>query len=470
MGFSPAWGWCGVVDEITAWNFGRAKLGIVPLASPIQIELRTLELARSRARRGISIFMSAIGLKASKSDRRTEFALVWSQAFTRRPYHGCSSTGRDNGDGEQNGAMDDCDRLIRKIYEAAVNPDYWSPLGIEIADFVGGGTVHLLLASADGGDEYFSLFPRGDPGFASEYLRDYVDTDFRVPRILKNDPGVLLDERSYVSREEARRSPIHQELLPKYAIYDIIGAHMSVDGCIGWFGVSTLKPGDDLDPVRKAALARLTPHVLQAYKTTKANRDLQISRDMSLGVLDRLNTAVIVVRGRKFMHANHAAAQILDTGFLLVDNGRLVCPDTVENNRLAQFQERIRTTGRSHVIVHDQRIDVDYSIRAHASAPSFGADGKLRSAEIVFSISELGRGGEADVETVALFCADRNVTNAETAVLCAVLNSRNLRELAAERGVALDTVQKQLKSALEKLGFANQKTLFREFARFRTLG
>jgi len=139
-------------------------------------------------------------------------------------------------------ALDRTDEVIRKIYAAALEPALWHEVGHDVAETVGGGTVHLMLVSTDFETEYLSLFLRGDPAFAEVYLADYMAGDFRVPRVLAQTPGRLVDERSYVTREEARKSPIHQELLPRFDIYNIAGAHMSTAETFGWFGVSTL-PG-----------------------------------------------------------------------------------------------------------------------------------------------------------------------------------------------------------------------------------
>lgn len=366
--------------------------------------------------------------------------------------------------------MNEYIRLVQRIYEAASASEQWSRLSTDIADHVGGGTVHLMLASPSEGTEYLSLFPRGDEEFAAEYLRDYIGLDFRVPRVLTKTPGVLVDERSYVSSEEARRSPIHQEFLPKYDIHEIIGANMTIDGAMGWFGVSTRKPGEYLDNRKKKAFSELTPHILQAYKILKANRDLQMTADMGLGALDMLNMGLFFIRGRRLRHANRAAARILDDGFISVVNGRLVCIDPSENNRLARYQDDFNPAAARHIVVTDFLREREYGIRLHASAMDYGADRGAHAAELVFSITETGASPEVDPAAVEAFCAGRGITPAEQAVLCVVLGDGSLARLARERGVSLDTVQKQRKSAMAKLQATNQKALVRAFTRFEILG
>ena len=71
------------------------------------------------------------------------------------------------------------------------------------------------------------------------------------------------------------------------------------------------------------------------------------------------------------------------------------------------------------------------------------------------------------MEQVAAFCDGYGLSRAEIATVHAVLCSTNLRFNAGTRGLALDTVQKHLKSALAKMSLGSQKKLFQMFERFQ---
>lgn len=365
--------------------------------------------------------------------------------------------------------MEDHDRLVAQIYEAVLHPELWSRLGMEIADFLGAGTVHMMLASPSEGIEYLSLFPRGDETFASEYLRDYIDLDFRVPRVLANKPGLPIDERSYVSREEARKSPIHQEFLPKYQIYDIVGANLTIGDSLGWFGVSTLRPGDDLDRDRQRVFAKLAPHILNAYTTMKVNHDQRIRSHLADAALDLVDAGILLVRGNKLVKANRAGIAILSDGFFTVVNGKLVCSDPLENTRLARCQDNFVPGTVQQTTIYNLKAEREFRIRFHANMLEPGGSGLLKIKEMIFTIIESDTAEETDPAAVEAFCAGSGVTPAELAVLGVVLSDGNLSRLAVTRGVSLDTVQKQRKSAMAKLGVSSQRELIRAFTRFQFL-
>lgn len=61
IGLVASTGWCSVTDEITAHDFGRGRLAVIPLEKRIEIELVTLELSRSPSRRSAGVFKDALG-------------------------------------------------------------------------------------------------------------------------------------------------------------------------------------------------------------------------------------------------------------------------------------------------------------------------------------------------------------------------------------------------------------------------
>ena len=71
------------------------------------------------------------------------------------------------------------------------------------------------------------------------------------------------------------------------------------------------------------------------------------------------------------------------------------------------------------------------------------------------------------MEQVAAFCGGYGASKSEVATVHAVLCSVNLGLDAGTRGLALDTVQKHLKSALAKMSLGSQKKLFQMFERFQ---
>jgi len=366
--------------------------------------------------------------------------------------------------------MHEIDRIIGRINEAVKNPDYWSVVGDDIAELAGGGGVHLMLASLNDEIDYVNEFRYGDPQFAVEYLRNFAETDFRVPRVMERKPGALVDERSYVSSDEMRRSAIHQELLPRYNIHKIAGSNMCMEECIGWFGVSTPRQDVEFNAMQTRALARISEHLFRALEIYKSNHDLRLFRTMSTGVLDAVDGAVLLFAHGELTHANQKAQALLDDGFFRMRHGRVVCANASENVRLDAYLCGDPHGERPPLMIRDITGHAVHFVRTHAPLPLYSR-GRLGSgSHLAVSIVTVDDAGNPDIERVTAFCGGYGLSKAEITTVHAVLCSKNLRRNAEARGLALDTVQKHLKSALAKMGFSSQKKLFQMFERFQMFG
>jgi DNA-binding CsgD family transcriptional regulator len=365
--------------------------------------------------------------------------------------------------------MDVQDRIIHQIYEAAEDPEAWMPAAQAISDFIGGGSVHLLLASLANGDEYVNLFASGDPSFAEAYLHEYADIDFRVPRVMTRPLAVFTDEREYVTTEDARRSPIHQELLPRYDVHNISGSNMSLASCIGWFGVSTPHNDDEFDQHQLSSLNRISAHLLRALSITKTHHDLKIAGRISNRAADFVNVPIFTFLNDELINTNLAAQNLIAGGFFAVRGGRLWCTSSIENAKFQLIlQQRDNPSASGSYQIRNLEDGSTYVIRHHelscqADAKPGSGGGGWRAVTIV----ETNLSANPDLDEVRRFCGEFGVTEAEVQVLHSVFNFISLRELADRKGIRLDTAQQQLKSAMAKMDLNSQKRLFQAFERFR---
>ena len=367
--------------------------------------------------------------------------------------------------------MEDTDRIIHKIYEAANEHEYWDELNRELVDRLDGGSIHLLLASLETGAEYVNLFARGDPEFATEYLRDYAGIDFRVPRVMARGLGEFSDEREYVSQEQARQSPIHQDLLPRYDVHHISGANMSLNGCIGWFGISTRSPSEEFDGRQRAILSHLTPHILNALRITRTHSELKLTRDLHSRSLDFVNAGLFLFQQGELVYTNEYAQLLVKNGPFLLHNGNLSCAQPSKAAKLAAFMKgSIGRHADGETLLRVEDSGAAYLVRMHHLTPPLFEGASNRKSSFMVSITELALPAAPDLEEVMRFCAGFEVSRAEEIAVQASLNSTSLATLAAARGVSLDTVRQQLKSAMAKMGLNSQRKLIQAFERFRTMG
>lgn len=365
--------------------------------------------------------------------------------------------------------MAQTDLIIHMLYEAAAQGEGWFEAACAIGDEVGAGPVHLLLSSLETGQEYVNLLARGNPGFAAEYLDNYARTDFRVPRVLAYRPGRYIDEREYVTREEARSSPLHQEFLPRQEIFNICGSNMSHDGCIGWFGVSTRSPKHEFDHRQRAFLAVLSRHIFRAMKLYRTQQDLIATRDLATQALDLVNTSIVLLTGSKVVDVNSTFARLLEDRFFLIRNDVLTCFNPGQAARLSQYLGRTGDSANEDCLVlRHPATGAAYLVQSRdLFSPQTGPRRPL--AHQVVTIQKLDFEEKPDLEDVMAFCAGYGVSSAETMVIRAVLSSQPLGAFAEVRGIRLDTAQKQLKSAMRKIGAGSQKNIFQAFERYRLI-
>ena len=367
--------------------------------------------------------------------------------------------------------MEQPERIIHQIYEAARNPEYWSVVCDDLSEMVSGGSVHLLLASTETGHEYVNLFAKGDPAFASEYLRDYAAIDFRVPRVMARELGALADEREYVASLDVRKSPIYQELLPRYDVHNISGANLSLDGCIGWFGISTARSSSEFDTRQIGMLGQVSRHLLNALKIEKSQQDLRLSRDAAFAGLDLPNVALLLFDLGTLEYVNAAARRLIENGFFFLRQDTLSCTLPAENRQLVQFLERAAAgQDDGSILLRNPDDAACYVVRSHGVGSTYAGAGTLMSRRRVVSIVDLNTPSDCGADEVAEFCVGYGVSRSETKVVHAVLTSTSLAELAEDRGISLGTIQQQLKSAMLKMELNSQKKIFQAFERFRFVG
>lgn len=364
--------------------------------------------------------------------------------------------------------MDFAEEAIHKLYEAGSEPEAWKDAADTIAALTGGGAVHLLLASLETGHEYVNLFTRDETGFATEYIRDYAAVDFRVPRVMARPLGLFADEREYVSADDARASPIHQELLPRYDVHNISGANLCLDGCIGWFGISTSGPAAEFDHRQRAYLAQLSRHVLNACRISMTQQNLQIDREQSLRSLDLFQASVFLLKTGHVVHANEAATRLVAEGFFRLRNDRLSCISSAADRKLATYLAQPAGHRSAPLLLRQHERDVAYMVEVNDLFARYAGDGRVKqSGYQAITIVELNIPFRIAFEEVLLFCSAYGVTPAEAMAVHASLNSISLASFAESRRIGLNTAQQQLKSALAKMHLNSQKKLFRAFERYR---
>ena len=163
---------------------------------------------------------------------------------------------------------------------------------------------------------------------------------------------------------------------------------------------------------------------------------------------------------------NRTGQALLAEGFLAVTNGRLMCRQPQQNRRLQSYCIETPKAQDMPLILRDPQSKTEYCIRKHKSQITAAVE----NVGMLLSVTRLRNVAAPSLSEVQAFANSYGLSKAEIHVLHAVLGSIELRNLAADRGVNLDTVRKQLKSAMSKIEISSQKELFALFERFRFCG
>lgn len=366
---------------------------------------------------------------------------------------------------------DRLDAVIHGIYDAVETPECWAEAGERIADLVDGRGVHLMLLddTFPGAPLHLNTYLRGDPDGAREYLEDYAAQDFRYARILGNPHGVIIDERAYVTTEEARRSPIHQELFPKYGTHNLAGSNLSVGESAGWFGISTKAADLSFDSEQIAVLGRIAPHLHRAFAMIRSRNRLGLERDIARAALEASDAGIVLFSKGKADYVSPAATALFGRGFLMLRRGRAGAALASADKRIEEFFARAAATGNPQTLALTDSGEGDsYHLHLHLPAESVRLDAAARrAAPMILSITLFSRKAEVEMETIMAFAAAYGLPSSEARAIAAVINDIELSADAAARGISLETVRKQLKSALARMGLKSQKQLVRLFDNFR---
>ena len=366
--------------------------------------------------------------------------------------------------------IDTYDRIIRQIYEASGNNSSWNETINVIGDHFGFADMHLMLFSNDRGIEYLTCASRNYPNFGSGHLRDYALEAAKRLRNVSDPSTVAFDESIIDSQEKMEASGTRHGLSTRHKTYGIMSSTMSIGDCLGWFAVTTRNPSVGFSDEQRNAFCLLVPHIMQSLKMTKTNMDLQMACNLSSSAIDHVGAAVFLFLNGQLETMNTAGRDITNEGFFTIRDRNLACQQTLMDRRLQTYLENTNAAAEPPLLLRDMKHHVEYCVRCHDPAPKSAKIIPGENAGRIVSVIKLRGFKKPSTDEVEVFAQSYGLSEAEVHVLHAVLSHEGLKELSDVRGVNLDTVRKQLKSAMGKMDVSSQKSLFQMFERFRTLG
>jgi PAS domain-containing protein len=359
------------------------------------------------------------------------------------------------------------DKIISDLYEAVESKELFSLTLSKIVSHLGAAQSHLCLLGEGNSSIGLNFTANMDPEFLDEYHEHYVNHDYRLKLIARARVGEVLMDDQLNTPEGLRSSPIHNDLFPRYGVNRIMGSNISVDGGLGWFGVTSLRKDGTFSKEVLEDFSRLVVHARKALHLRQLRSEMAERELVHRSANDSQTYAIIMLANGEIEYANQLARDMLDLGFIRIQNGRLVCRDPAEQKKVEAVHRRVRNGEAPLVRLLDKKSNSTYAVQVFNPLPRF-IDGRLEPARwVTYKIVQLNPQDVLSSRTLERITQFYGLSVGESATIAAVIAMEPLAEFSRSKGVQQDTVRKQLKAAMTKMGVNSQKQLFQLYERFK---
>jgi DNA-binding CsgD family transcriptional regulator/GAF domain-containing protein len=357
--------------------------------------------------------------------------------------------------------------LIGLIYEAALDRTLWPLVINRLTDLVGAqvGQISTFdLRTCTGAN----IAPRMPPEAISEYDSHWVHQNPLIGRAKHVPTGRIFTTHDIIRRESFARTAIYNEFFAPHGIHESIGAPLLMDEAT-WAALGLWRNAEDgaFTTTDGDLLASIVPHLQRALQLSQRLASLELAREASAELLDRLHQAALLVDAScHVMFANHAAEALLadraglhrgadgtlrgdrysgarDLHRLVAGAARRTPNDEVGAGGVVRFS-RGEMRRPLTVLVLPLRSETDWLVPRRPVAMLFVSDPERE-------------GGP----TSGLLQQDYGLTRMEAAVALQLLDGRGLTGAAAQLGIAPTTARTHLTAVFGKTGTRRQVDLVR---------
>jgi len=359
--------------------------------------------------------------------------------------------------------------LIERIYQAVVEPDWWNAFLEDLSGALGGAAIQLSLRLPD-------VLPTPDAFFRVGLGEAYHATFLK--HALEGLPWGSIDDDIFrgrfglasevVESEDIAETPFYREymkpqgLAPKWPVCNLI--HTEEGHPLSGMVIYQREGGHEIDAADLALLDALSPHLVRAYAIHCQLARVRQERKALSEVIDRLPLGVIFVDAEKcavLMNRSVEEILALDDGFRL-ERDRPVLDNARENRVLQTCLDKA------------VKAQVKYGSSAGAVLSVTRPSGKRAFPLMVGPLLAAHPDSSIDDAKATLFIADPEgghisttevletlyqLTHAEAELVRLIAEGNSLEEVAAERGVTMNTVRSQLKQVFSKTDTSRQGEL-----------
>lgn len=343
--------------------------------------------------------------------------------------------------------------LRDQLHDVAVDQSAWPRLLHSLADLLGANE-----ATFGGGPQWDApriYAPRTDPGYVGVYLDTYHDQNAFMQSMARSSMGRVVAASTLPGFEAFQRSDFYNLwCVPQRFTHSFC---FSITTVADWAGTMSINVSSEPGADQMAALATLMPHVQRAMETHLLLEQLRASHRSTLSVLNLAgNGALLLDRQGRVLEANSIAEAILQSGQLVLRDGRLRGPDSDSDQDLTRLLSQC-------LLSPDQagaRGQVSVGALSVQCAP-FSASQLFPQPQRPAAVVIIADPHQKLRQRLAEMQQTFGLTQAEAELAQAVVLAGS-RKIAAEmRGVTDATARAQLSSIFDKTGVRRQTDLVR---------
>jgi DNA-binding CsgD family transcriptional regulator len=359
--------------------------------------------------------------------------------------------------------------LVELIYGSVVEPNSWAVFLERLSGLLGGAPIQLALRLPD-------MLPSADTYFQTGLDEAYYEIFLK--HVLEGLPWGSIDEDIYRGRfglasEVVRDSEISdtafyrdfmkpQAIAPRWPVCHVI--HTEEKQPLSGMVIYQRERGHEIDADDLALLDALVPHLARAYAIHRQLARVRREHKALSEVIDRLPLGVILVDAEKraiLMNRSVEEILALDDGFRLERNQPVL--DNARENRALQAclgaavkAQPKRGSSAGDVLAATRPsgrrafpLMVGPLLAAHP-------DSSIDDAKAILFIAD-PEGGQ--IGTTEVLQTLYQLTHAEAELVRLIAEGHSLEEVAAKRGVTMNTVRSQLKQVFSKTDTSRQGEL-----------
>jgi DNA-binding CsgD family transcriptional regulator len=364
------------------------------------------------------------------------------------------------------------DALVAQLYSSAAGQTSWSSVLETLAQNAHAWTLHLVGLDKSRGGVVFSH--HGGKATAQtnlDYIRTYHRLDPRTVPMLATPEGKWFHCHEHFDERFVANDPFYQDFLIPYGGRYVSIAKVVDDPqmmvCLG------VHRGQGSQPVESSTLEwldRIATHMREGMSIYRRLRAMHYEHAVGRQLLDQLHYPIMLVDSmRGILYANRASREALIAGDYVVNRSGVLCcrrrdDDTALTQALLAMDSRMDDAvqlrkGRRHAIrIHRAKGGghvVTY-VSVLRPADVLGAFGAANVALLIFHDPRAIPRPDSFILSEAF-----DLTPAEARVALELSAGQTAEQVAAKRGVALDTVRSQIKSLFAKTGVHRQSELMR---------